>query len=85
VRAVEANVRSLPIVAVMLLCAGCQPYAGGVVAGPGDLQTSQARPSCRQFAAPVTTGGAPEQVSGQACLQPDGSWRVVQNTPGLPT
>ena len=39
---------------------------------------------CQDFSAPVTAAGTPEQASGQACQQPDGSWRVVQNTPGLP-
>src|SRR5262249_25104179 len=44
----------------------------------------QAEPVCHDFAAPVTAGGRSEQASGQACEQPDGSWQVVQNTPGLP-
>jgi surface antigen len=41
--------------------------------------------TCREFTAPVTVGGQPQQASGQACQQPDGSWRITQNTPGLPT
>jgi surface antigen len=41
--------------------------------------------TCREFTAPVTVGGQPQQASGQACQQPDGSWRITQNTPSLPT
>jgi hypothetical protein len=32
----------------------------------------------------VMVGGQPQQAVGQACQQPDGSWRITQNTPGLP-
>jgi hypothetical protein len=41
-------------------------------------------PVCHDFTAPVVAGGKREQASGQACEQPDGSWQIVQNTPGLP-
>jgi hypothetical protein len=39
---------------------------------------------CREFTAPVTINGRQELASGQACRQPDGSWRITQSTPGLP-
>jgi hypothetical protein len=29
-------------------------------------------------------GGQQEQAVVEACQQPDGSWRITQNTPGLP-
>jgi hypothetical protein len=32
----------------------------------------------------VTVGGQQQQASVEACQQPDGSWRMTQNTPGLP-
>jgi hypothetical protein len=32
----------------------------------------------------VMVGGQPQQAVGQACQQPDGSWQITQNTPGLP-
>ena len=44
----------------------------------------QAEPVCHDFATRVTAGGSPQQAQGQACEQPDGSWQIVQNTPGLP-
>ncbi|HEY1719690.1 MAG TPA: RT0821/Lpp0805 family surface protein [Magnetospirillaceae bacterium] len=33
---------------------------------------------CREFQETVTIGGQPQQAYGQACRQPDGSWKVVQ-------
>ena len=40
--------------------------------------------NCREFTAQVMVGGQPQQAVGQACQQPDGTWRVTQNTPGSP-
>jgi surface antigen len=73
--------RWISIVAIIVACAACQYPPGGtqVAALP-----EQAEPVCHDFATPVTAGGRPEQARGQACEQPDGSWQVVQNTPGLP-
>ena len=45
-------------------------------------------PTSRHAAAiqlPVTVGGQPRQAFIEACPQPDGSWKIMQNTPGLPT
>jgi hypothetical protein len=44
----------------------------------------QASPNCRNFTMPVMVEGQQRQAVGQMCQQPDGSWRVTQNTPGLP-
>jgi surface antigen len=79
--------RWLSTLTIMLACAACQPPPDGtqVAALPGQPPPQgQAQLSCHDFTAPVTAGGNAEQASGQACGQPDGSWRVVQNTPGLP-
>ena len=40
--------------------------------------------NCREFTTQVIVGGHPQQAVGQACQQPDGTWRVVRETPGLP-
>jgi surface antigen len=40
--------------------------------------------NCREFTATVMIGGQPQQAVGQACRQPDGSWRITQDAPGLP-
>ncbi len=76
--------RLISTLALVLACAACQSAldATQIATDPGQTQPSQ--PNCRQFAAPVTAGGTAEQASGRACQQPDGSWRVVQDTPGLP-
>lgn len=44
----------------------------------------QSSPDCRNFTMPVLVDGQQRQAFGQVCRQPDGSWRVTQNTPGLP-
>jgi hypothetical protein len=44
----------------------------------------QASLNCRNFTMPVLVDGQQRQAVGLLCQQPDGSWRVIQNTPGLP-
>jgi hypothetical protein len=43
------------------------------------------QPACRDYSIPVTVDGNSVLATGHACLQPDGSWLVTQQTPGLPT
>jgi surface antigen len=73
--------RWLLVVAAMMACAACQPAPEGSQVAALPYQTEQ---GCHDFTTPVTTGGRSEQARGEACEQPDGSWQVVQNTPGLP-
>jgi surface antigen len=73
--------RWISSVAIIVACAACQYPPGGT---PVAALPEQAEPVCHDFATPVTAGGRPEQARGQACEQPDGSWQMVQNTPGLP-
>ena len=73
--------RKISILVSMLMCTACQyPSEGTQVAALPE----QTQPVCHDFSTRVTTGGRPEQAAGQACEQPDGSWQLVQNTPGLP-
>src|ERR1700760_430298 len=67
--------RIILILAAALACAACQPTEVAVV--------PPAEPVCHDFATPVRAGGRPEQATGKACEQPDGSWQVVQTPPGL--
>lgn len=39
---------------------------------------SQSGSYCREFQQTITVGGRLEQAFGQACRQPDGSWRIVE-------
>jgi hypothetical protein len=75
--------------AALLACAACQQSPDASLAansaGQAPPAPTSAQPDCRKFIAPMTAGARLEQASGEACRQPDGSWRVVQNTPGLPT
>ncbi len=34
--------------------------------------------NCREYQSTVTIDGRPQPTYGRACLQPDGSWRIVQ-------
>jgi hypothetical protein len=81
--------RLISILALVLAGTACQsqPNPMQVAMAPGEAQLAQnePQPNCRDFTAPLTVGGKPEQASTRECQQPDGSWRVVQNTPGLPT
>lgn len=75
--------------AALLGCVSCQPAPDANLAanitGQATPAPNSAQPDCREFSAPVTAAGQLEHASGQACRQPDGSWRVIQSTPGLPT
>jgi len=71
-------------VALILVLAGC---VGPVPSSAPEtaLVPTQITPwRCREFTAPVTVEGQQRQAVGQTCQQPDGSWQVTLNTPGLP-
>jgi hypothetical protein len=74
----------------MLALAGCAGQAQPSATDLAPAQTQMTRApqgepeNCRDFTAQVTVGGQPQQAVGQACQQPDGSWQVTLNTPGLP-
>jgi surface antigen len=82
--------RRLSILAMVLTCGACQPLPDATVTGTAaaaqnpDAQPSAAPPDCSSYTAPVTVGGQQQQAVVEACQQPDGSWRITQNTPGLP-
>jgi surface antigen len=77
----------LSLVAVFCCVACATQPDQSAESSPPDQSQAQNPPeaACRDFAAPVTVGGQPEQASGQACQQPDGSWHITQTIPGLPT
>ena len=70
--------RSIIVTALALVCAAC------VVAPPPPIAVAVA-PSlnCRPFTSPVTINAQPSEATGEACQQPDGTWRVTQTTPGF--
>ena len=55
-------------------------------AAPSSIPADQASPTytdeqgqtCREYQSNAMIGGALHQAYGTACLQPDGSWRVVR-------
>ncbi len=50
--------------------------AGGSVSVLRDGRSSDGQ-YCREYQQTVTVGGRSEQAYGTACMQPDGSWRIV--------
>ena len=82
--------RRLSILAMVLACGACQPLPEATVAGTAaaaenpDAQPAAAPPACNSYTVPVTVGGQQQQASVEACQQPDGGWRITQNTLGLP-
>ncbi len=82
--------RRLSILAMVLACGACQPLPEATVAGTTAAaenpaaQPGAAEPACSSYTVPVTVGGQQQQAGVEACQQPDGSWRITQNTPGLP-
>jgi hypothetical protein len=50
--------------------------ASGSVTPIRDGETADGRP-CREFQQDVIIGGQHQQAYGTACMQPDGSWQVV--------
>ena len=85
--------RSISILAVVVLAyTACQSQpnpvvpqtGGGAAAAPTTAQPPADQPPCTSYTVPVTVGGQQLQSVVESCQQPDGSWRITQNTPGLP-
>jgi surface antigen len=72
--------------AVVLLCAGCAEEPDPIFdsALPSQMQVAQVepQPNCREYTGTVTIAGKPQQAFGTACRQPDGTWRITEDTPG---
>jgi hypothetical protein len=66
---------------LLAACAGQVPFN---VSDTSLVATQIIPPNCREFTAQVAVEGQTQQAVGQTCLQPDGSWLVTLNTPGLP-
>jgi hypothetical protein len=41
-------------------------------------QSTQAPQACHEYQTTAIIGGTPQPVYGRVCLQPDGTWRIVQ-------
>ncbi len=78
--------RLISILAVVVTCTACQsqPNLMAPAGATAAVQPPARLPPCTSYTVPVTVGGQQEQAVVEACQQPDGSWRITQNTPGLP-
>ena len=68
----------------MLVLAGCVGPVPPSASDTALVPTQMTLKNCREFTAQVTVEGQPRQAVGQTCQQPDGSWQITLNTPGLP-
>ena len=70
--------RNLAALAATLALAGCTyHYYPAPVAAPARSEAPAAASSdCREFTTTVTIGGQPRQAAGEACPEPDGTWRI---------
>ena len=78
--------RLISILAMALACTACQSPPNPMAPADATITAEPAsnQPPCTSYTVPVAVGGEPEQAVVEACQQPDGSWRITQNTPGLP-
>ena len=56
-------------------------YPPPVYIYPPPVYISQSAPAqqvCHEYQTTAIIGGTPQPAYGRACLQPDGSWRIVQ-------
>jgi len=51
-------------------------YAPAPAAAP--YEAAPATQTCREYQSTIQVDGQPQQSYGTACLQPDGTWRIVQ-------
>ena len=55
------------------------PSGAVVSASPAsDAYVASNGQTCRQYQTTINVGGVPQASYGTACLQPDGTWRIVQ-------
>lgn len=62
--------------ACVCLSAAC---AAPTVAQTDPYATASDAPGCRYVVGQAEIDGVMQQIGGLACLQPDGSWQIVQN------
>ncbi|HUK60666.1 MAG TPA: hypothetical protein VLV50_15655 [Stellaceae bacterium] len=53
------------------------PAPAAAVTAPPAAPTTAANPYCREYQSTTMIDGAPQTMYGTACLQPDGTWRIV--------
>jgi hypothetical protein len=67
---------------VASMCAACVvPAQQRVVYVSPSPTTQTSAQSCRDFKTIITVDGKQQEATGQACQQPDGTWKVTGATP----
>jgi hypothetical protein len=83
--------RWISAAAMVVMCAACQqpgPTIATMTDQPPAGEAGPAQPPppppCNSVTVPVSVNGQQLRAVVESCQQPDGSWQITQNTPGLP-
>jgi hypothetical protein len=71
--------RSAAALGALVLLTGCTYYyypEPAPAPAPVEAAPPAAAADCREFTQTVVIGGQARQATGQACPQPDGTWRI---------
>jgi hypothetical protein len=69
------------LAAVISACSGCVSAPPQPVMSAGVNTTVAADdPNCREYTRGAVIGGQEQQLVGRACLQSDGTWKIVEGT-----
>lgn len=66
------------------LGASVRRLRGRTASIPAPVAAANPPQNCREYNAQVMIGGQPQPAYGWACQQPDGSWKISQETTGQP-
>ncbi len=70
------------MVHAVFMCTGFAASAALFAQGYDDSISSDAQSNCRAIAGQAEIDGTMQQIVGRACLQSDGTWRIVQSDDG---
>ncbi|ACC70889.1 hypothetical protein PPMP20_05325 [Paraburkholderia phymatum] len=65
--------------ATLYVCAGC----AAAIAPPVAAQPYSDQTTCRHVVGQAEIDGTVQQISGLACLKPDGTWQIQQGSDGI--
>jgi hypothetical protein len=75
---------SIIFMGILLASAGCMAVPQEPVVTQATMAVSPDNPACRDYTVQAVVDGKPQSVTGQACQQADGSWRVTESVAGQP-
>jgi hypothetical protein len=81
----ESPVRPIiPAISLVLPCVGCVSAPPEPVISEVTTKASPDNPACHGYSAQAVIDGKLQPIVGRACQQPDGTWTIVERSPGKP-